>query len=301
MEVFRCPDAPGARHGDVVCTRHIRMMPSSRVSVRVLQRPSRCAQGGAAHRRLRHRAGRRQVASNRPRRCQPSCARAGRGNKPAHCKRCAPAAVGIGRARRRCEPGAAGRRPARAARAGAAHHDFGRDQHTAARNEDGRCLCDRSGAQARPARGSRLREPQAGRASTDLSWQPERKRLRHCYIGDRRGQNGKEPHCIERVQSHRDEGLPYGLPCQRPANDGDVGDREFRPTRITISTFTRIVSRCCRAGLRSPAASTMSQCSRTTPQCCRTTSRCRMQRTPHNATARSHISKAVPANRSWYG
>jgi L-ascorbate oxidase len=36
MEVFRCPDAPGARHGDAVCTRHIRMMPSSRVSVRVL-------------------------------------------------------------------------------------------------------------------------------------------------------------------------------------------------------------------------------------------------------------------------
>jgi L-ascorbate oxidase len=35
MEVFRCPDAPGARHGDAVCTRHVRMMPSSRASVRV--------------------------------------------------------------------------------------------------------------------------------------------------------------------------------------------------------------------------------------------------------------------------
>jgi L-ascorbate oxidase len=36
MEVFPCPGAAGARHGDAVCTRHIRMMPSSRVSVRVL-------------------------------------------------------------------------------------------------------------------------------------------------------------------------------------------------------------------------------------------------------------------------
>ena len=36
MEVFRCPDVPGARHGDAVCTQHVRMMPSSRVSVRVL-------------------------------------------------------------------------------------------------------------------------------------------------------------------------------------------------------------------------------------------------------------------------
>ena len=36
VEVFRCPDAPGARHGDAVCTRRVRMMPSSRVAVRVL-------------------------------------------------------------------------------------------------------------------------------------------------------------------------------------------------------------------------------------------------------------------------
>jgi L-ascorbate oxidase len=36
MTVFRCPDPPGARHGDAVCTRSVRMMPSSRVTVRVL-------------------------------------------------------------------------------------------------------------------------------------------------------------------------------------------------------------------------------------------------------------------------
>lgn len=36
MEVFRCPDPPGAREGSAVCTRQIRMMPSSRVSVRVV-------------------------------------------------------------------------------------------------------------------------------------------------------------------------------------------------------------------------------------------------------------------------
>ena len=36
MDVFRCPDPPGARHGDAVCTRHVRMMPSSRVELRVL-------------------------------------------------------------------------------------------------------------------------------------------------------------------------------------------------------------------------------------------------------------------------
>jgi L-ascorbate oxidase len=36
LEVFPCPDAAGAHHGDAICTRHIRMMPSSRVSVRVL-------------------------------------------------------------------------------------------------------------------------------------------------------------------------------------------------------------------------------------------------------------------------
>jgi len=36
MEIFRCPNVPGARQGDAVCTRHIRMMPGSRVTVRVL-------------------------------------------------------------------------------------------------------------------------------------------------------------------------------------------------------------------------------------------------------------------------
>ncbi len=33
---FRCPDVPGGRHGDAVCTRNIRMMPSARVELRVL-------------------------------------------------------------------------------------------------------------------------------------------------------------------------------------------------------------------------------------------------------------------------
>lgn len=36
MEVFACPNPPGARRGEAVCTRHIRMLPSARVSVRVL-------------------------------------------------------------------------------------------------------------------------------------------------------------------------------------------------------------------------------------------------------------------------
>jgi L-ascorbate oxidase len=44
MDVFRCSDVPGARYGEAVCTRHIRMMPSSRVSVRVLN-----DQPGARH------------------------------------------------------------------------------------------------------------------------------------------------------------------------------------------------------------------------------------------------------------
>lgn len=33
---FRCPDAPGGRHGEAVCTRNIRMMPSARAELRVL-------------------------------------------------------------------------------------------------------------------------------------------------------------------------------------------------------------------------------------------------------------------------
>jgi FtsP/CotA-like multicopper oxidase with cupredoxin domain len=36
MEISRCPDVPGAGRDHAVCARHIRMMPSSRVSVRVL-------------------------------------------------------------------------------------------------------------------------------------------------------------------------------------------------------------------------------------------------------------------------
>jgi L-ascorbate oxidase len=44
MDVFRCSDVPGARYGEAVCSRHIRMMPSSRVSVRVLN-----DQPGARH------------------------------------------------------------------------------------------------------------------------------------------------------------------------------------------------------------------------------------------------------------
>lgn len=36
VEVFRCPEPPGTQPGEAICTRHIRMMPSARVSVRVL-------------------------------------------------------------------------------------------------------------------------------------------------------------------------------------------------------------------------------------------------------------------------
>jgi FtsP/CotA-like multicopper oxidase with cupredoxin domain len=36
MEVFRCPDPPAAKHGDAVCTRHVRMFPSARVTLRIL-------------------------------------------------------------------------------------------------------------------------------------------------------------------------------------------------------------------------------------------------------------------------
>jgi FtsP/CotA-like multicopper oxidase with cupredoxin domain len=36
MAIFPCPDLPGAGGGNAVCTRHVRMMPSSRVALRVL-------------------------------------------------------------------------------------------------------------------------------------------------------------------------------------------------------------------------------------------------------------------------
>jgi FtsP/CotA-like multicopper oxidase with cupredoxin domain len=48
VDLFRCPDAPGARVGAAVCTRHIRMMPSSRATVRVLN-----DRAGARHAVLR--------------------------------------------------------------------------------------------------------------------------------------------------------------------------------------------------------------------------------------------------------
>ena len=36
VQLFRCPKPPGSLPGEAVCTRHVRMMPSSRVTVRVL-------------------------------------------------------------------------------------------------------------------------------------------------------------------------------------------------------------------------------------------------------------------------
>jgi L-ascorbate oxidase len=36
VELFRCSEPPGERPGEAVCTRHIRMMPSARVAIRVL-------------------------------------------------------------------------------------------------------------------------------------------------------------------------------------------------------------------------------------------------------------------------